>query len=617
MGSTTKGIPPETLQRIRDRIDMIDIVSRYVTLSKAGQNYKGLCPFHSEKTPSFTVNSVRQMFYCFGCGAGGDAFSFLMKHEGMGFMEAVRELGEQAGVTIVQDRSPLSGIKESFSRERYEHIHALAVSWFRDNLQSSQIGKGARDYLDKRGIRLESVETFGIGYASPGWNGLSRHLEKAGVTQEEMFKTGLVVKKDVDQRAQGQKQHHYDRFRQRIVFPISNLRGQVIAFGGRILEDEGTPKYLNSPETSYFSKGRSLYGLEKAREAASRLNRLLVVEGYFDVIALNQAGIKNAVAPLGTALTKDHINVLRRFVNTVHLVFDGDEAGMGAALRTLDLFINTGLTVKVLVLPSGDDPDTYIRSHGPEAFSALEEHAPLLLEYAVEACLKRQKADSVQDRVRCVDEVLRILQKVSNPIEKEEYAKSMSERLGIREQLLVNRYPTLSVTSVKKSDRAEKTKGVPSSVIVPKGRPEERDLVILLLQGKLESEHREKLRCEAFTEPVYRRIIEMGFRYTGSDGRIDLEALQSEALHDSELAPTLAQLTLSELPFEDIQSYIHGCLMTMERKHLQSTLHELIAKLRKAEQEQRNEEIESLNIQIDNLRGQKATLMTSSIPSSW
>ena len=418
MSSLGKGIPPETLQQIRDRIDIVDIVSRYVTLSKTGQNYKGLCPFHSEKTPSFSVSPTRQMFHCFGCGVGGDGITFLMKREGMEFIEVVRDLAQQAGVTIPESRSGSRDGRSASDRERYEQMHALTASWFQGHLQSSVSGNTARQYIEGRGIAASTMEEFGIGYAPPGWNGLSHHLKEKGFTQKEVLASGLVVPKEHDGQSSGRKFPYYDRFRDRIMFPIANPRGKVIAFGGRTLNDQGTPKYVNSPETSFFNKGRELYGLNKAREVVSQLDRLILVEGYFDVIALSQAGVKNVVAPLGTALTSGHVQSIRRMAKTVVLLFDGDAAGVSAVLRTLDLFLNTGIAVKVMVLPSGEDPDTFIRSKGIEPFVKLETDAPDLLEFAVGASLDRCHVESVEDRIRSADEVLRIIQKTSNPSRK-------------------------------------------------------------------------------------------------------------------------------------------------------------------------------------------------------
>ena len=611
MSSLGKSIPPETLQQIRDRIDIVDVVSRYVTLSKTGQNYKGLCPFHSEKTPSFSVSPTRQMFHCFGCGVGGDGISFMMKREGMEFIEVVRDLAQQAGITIPESRSGSRDGRSSSNRERYEQMYALTASWFQRHLQTSESGSAARQYVEERGVTSSTMEEFGLGYALPGWNGLSHHLKENGFTQKEVVESGLVVPKELDGQSPGQKFPYYDRFRDRIMFPIANSRGRVIAFGGRTLHDQGTPKYVNSPETSFFTKGRELYGLEKARKVVSQLDRLILVEGYFDVIALSQAGIKNVVAPLGTALTSGHVQSIRRMAKTVVLLFDGDAAGVSAVLRTLDLFLNTGIAVKVIVLPSGEDPDTFIRTKGIEPFLKLDADAPDLLAFAVGACLDRCKVESAEDRIRSADEVLRIIQKTSNPVEKDEYLRMVSDRLGIRPQVLVERYPKILSSSAKRGK--EKTPVAVSShpMSVPKGSPEERELIMLLLQDALGPQHIEQIHPQMFKEPVYRRIMEVAFQHIGEEGTVDLRAFRAEALNDQESSHLVSKLTLVDYEYENIEDHLKGCLESLKRKHLQLALDELIVKLRLAEREQRKEEVDGLVVEIDRLRNQKAMLMVS------
>ncbi|GJL55913.1 MAG: DNA primase [Nitrospirales bacterium] len=604
-----KGIPPETLQHIRDRIDVIDVISRYVTLTKTGQNYKGLCPFHSEKSPSFSVSPSRQMFHCFGCGVGGDAITFLIKREGLGFMEAVQELAKLAGVPLVLDSRGGRDDQAASRRERYQHIHTVAAEWFHANLMNSERGKNARRYLERRGMSAETLETFCVGYAPAGWTGLLDKLEKTGVSRDDMFQSGLVIKKEERLHEGKSGGQGYDRFRDRIMFPISNHRGQVIAFGGRGLTDEQMPKYLNSPETAMFAKGQTLYGFHKTREAASRLNRLMLVEGYFDVLTLYQAGVQHVAAPLGTALTADHVHTIRRIVNTVLLFFDGDAAGIRAALRTLDLFLNTGLTVKVMELSPGDDPDTYIRSQGIDALTQLEAHAPTLLDFAIHASLKEHNGASIEERVRCVDEVLRILQKTNNPIEKEERIQLVAERLGIREQTLIDRYPMLRTKPGRSPERTSKAPVKPaSSQRLPKGSPEERDVAVLALQGMLSAQHLQQLRIDMFRVPQYRRVMELVFEHVTAEGQIDMESVCADALQDDEFGPIVTQLTLRDSHFDDPVSHFQECVASLERQHIQHTLNELITQLRVAEQGHRAEEIQELIEQINDLRGKKAAL---------
>ena len=458
-------IPQEIIEQVKDRTDILDVVSGYVTLSKAGQNFKGLCPFHSEKTPSFMVSPSRQIFHCFGCGTGGNAFTFVMKMEGTSFPETVRELARKAGIAVPEAQGAPRGVdaggrhhQDSGNREKLEKLNEAAQAWFAHNLTQAEAGREARLYLKERGMFEDTLETFGFGYAPESWDGLLKHLLRSGYTLPDVLAAGLITTKEGAGRNPKDASGYYDKFRARVMFPIRDLRRKVIGFGGRIL-GEGMPKYLNSPETPLFNKSRALYLLEKARETAGKTETLIIVEGYFDAIALHQAGITNVVATLGTALTPDHIRIIRRYVTKAVLLFDPDEAGVRAALRTLDLFVDSGLGVKVVSLPSGDDPDTFIRNQGTEVFAQLHDKAPSLLDFAVEHSLRRAGSTVIEDRIRSVDEILRILQKTSNRLEKEEYTKRVAERLGVNQQRLIERYPELRPRELRPARRESPGRG--------------------------------------------------------------------------------------------------------------------------------------------------------------
>ena len=547
------------------------------------------------------------MFYCFGCSVGGDAFTFLMKQEGMDFMEALRELSQRTGVVLPERRESVAKAASGLSRERYYHLYQLAASWYHRNLQEAQEGQVARDYLEQRGISRESWSTFQLGYAPDGWNGLSTWLERQSVKPEELIKAGLVVRKEAEV---GTRVSTYDRFRARVMFPIADPRGQVVAFGGRIMEAEASPKYLNSPETDLFFKGRSLYGMDKARQAATAAGRFYLVEGYFDVIALHQNGIENVVAPLGTALTSDHVQILRRLAPSVMLVFDGDAAGIGAALRTLDLFMNSGMEVRVLLLPAGEDPDTFIRKNGVSAFRELEGRAATLLDFAIMSVLNKAQKDSIQDRVKRADDILAILQKTKNPIEKDEYLKVVSERLGIRPDLLSKRLPTLR----RQVDAFPSAKGQEqpvSNLSIPQGKPEERDLIVLLLQGRLEPDQIRQLDEGAFTVPLYRHILVKAFQHMDQEGQVNLEALRAELSEDSAYESVISQLSVCDLYIEEVHTHVIGCLRVLGNKQIQRMMDGLIGQLKVAEREGQQELVDALNVELNVLRGKKALLMVS------
>ncbi len=598
----------EIIQQIRERVDLVDLISTYVSLKKAGQNYKGLCPFHSEKTPSFSVNPTSQFFHCFGCQAGGDAFTFLMKQEGLTFPEALRELSQRTGIALPERRSSQPQRKSQVSRDRYLHLCQLAKSWYHRNLMESSVGEGARAYLRQRGIPPEIWETFQLGFAPEGWNGLSGWMEQHAVSIQELVYTGLVVQKTKEGST---RVSTYDRFRDRIMFPIDDHRGQTVAFGGRVINPELNPKYLNSPETEMFVKGKSLYGLHRARQPATAQGRFFLVEGYFDVIALHQQGLENAVAPLGTALTGEHVQVLRRLVPAVTLIFDGDVAGKAAALRSLDLFMNSGMDVRVMRLPVGEDPDTFVRTQGVEAFQELEKASPTLLDFAITSALEGVQKDSIQDRVKRADDVLRILQRTTNPLEKDEYLKVMAERLGIRQDLLRKRLSTVRYRVESRRPSDPKGKSVPSMTL-PKGKPEERDLLILLLQGRLEPDQVDKLDPKALTVPVYREILGQALTFRDQNGQVDLERFRGAFGQDPSVGSVMTQLSVWELYVDNLPDHVQGCFRVLENRRLQKNLDELISQLKVAEREGRQEVIDALVSQINDLRGKKASLMVSS-----
>ncbi len=617
MATTRAGIPPATLQQIRDAVDIVDVVSRYVALSRTGQNHRGLCPFHEEKTPSFTVTPTRQMFYCFGCGVGGDVFTFLMRREGLGFLEAVGELAEQARVPLPQHTSQAGSPFQTGQRKRLEHLHTLAQAWFQRNLHDSGKGRAALAYLADRGLEPDTVRAFGLGYAPPSWDGLTRYLTGQGASPADLGVSGLVVSKDA--KGASKAGRYYDRFRGRIMIPIADLQARVVAFGGRVFED-GTPKYLNSPDTPLFHKSRCLYGLHTARASSPHLDFLILVEGYFDVLALSQAGMHRAVAPMGTALTVEHVGLLRRFVNTVVLIFDGDAAGIGAALRALDVFRDSGITVKVVVMPPGHDPDSYVRAHGAEGMRVLQDQALTLLEFAVAQCLEGATHETIEARTRRVDAVLGIVAKGSNPIEKSEQVQRIAERLGVRPQLLLDRYPTLIARQQGVASR--RGPGAPASPpptprLGQKEFREERDIVWLMVQDTLRPEHFNALRPEAFRSPLCRRLVEMGLRRLGPEGRLDVPGLIEDANADDHCRDLVAELSASEKDFDDPDQYIRGCLRALEQRDLRDRLDALIAQLRLAERERRTGDVDWLNAQIETLRGRKAGLSASTAaPSS-
>jgi DNA primase len=598
-------ISDETLTLIKERLDIVDIVSRHVSLSKAGQNLKGLCPFHQEKTPSFTVSPSRQIFHCFGCGAGGNVFTFLTRVTGGTFPEVVRDLGRTVGIEITETTSHTGPQVEL--AHTVERVNEAAAAWFQQNLRDERAGLVAREYLTSREVQSRTIDQFGIGAASADWDGLLKGLLKKGFSHSEVASAGLAIPRT-------NQVGFYDRFRGRVMFTITDLRKRVVGFGGRVLGD-GTPKYLNSPDTALFKKGQTLFALDHAREAMARTKTVIIVEGYFDVIALHQAGLTQTVATLGTALTSEHIQVLRRFVSKVVLLFDPDAAGVRAALRGLDLFVNSGLGVKVVTLPSGDDPDTYIRKHGPDSFVRLEEQAPSLLDFALEHSLKATEVSTIEGRIRSVDEILRILQKSEHPIEREERLKLVAERLGINQARLIERYPALAAQQ-RQGPRARRPVALNKPVdALFKGIPEERDLILLMLHGKLSPADVRRLQPEKFSVEACRKLAELALTRLDREGCIQVRSVLDESMDDPECGSLATELSLRDDHFDDVSAHIKACLDCLDRKQGEQVLRGLIASMKAAEREGRMDDVHMLNVQINDVRMRKAGTQTAGVVS--
>ncbi|OUM97783.1 MAG: DNA primase [Firmicutes bacterium ZCTH02-B6] len=414
---------PQLIDEIKSRVNIVEIVGQYVSLRPSGRNYVGLCPFHSEKTPSFTVSPDKQLFHCFGCQTGGDVFAFLMKRTGISFSEAVQQLAQRAGIDLERlVHSPVDAARER-RRQQLLEINRLASGFFRQMLHGPA-GAAARDYLARRAIQPAMVERYQLGFA-PAGDVFARFLAKQGVSPELAVEAGLLLP-GRDGRPP------YPRFRERLMFPIADQAGRVIGFGGRLLVDRaGAPKYLNSPETPLFSKGRVLYGLHLAREAARKTGVVIVVEGYMDCISLCQHGVPNVVASLGTAFTDMQAQALARVAERVVIAFDADAAGQAAARRTLDILRKAGLRVAVMQLPIGQDPDEFARRHGPEAVARAVAGAVPLVEYKLQQVLPVTGAVSVEAKARAVEAALAVIAEVESAVEQEGYMELVARRLGV------------------------------------------------------------------------------------------------------------------------------------------------------------------------------------------
>jgi DNA primase len=436
-------IPEDKLSEIRNALDIVDVVSETVLLKKAGKNFVGLCPFHAEKTPSFTVSPDKQIYYCFGCGSGGNVFSFLMKRDGTPFGEAVRTLARRCGVDIPERSLSPDEQRRVSERERLFEINRQALEFYRQALWHHSEGKQALTYLERRGFTRATLEVFQIGFAPPGWDYLLGCMARKKITPALLERAGLVV---------GRKDGSgfYDRFRERIIFPIFDEGGRVVGFGGRVMDDS-TPKYLNSPETPVYTKRKVLYGLHRAKDACRSAGSAFIVEGYLDLIALHQGGVENAVATLGTALAPDHVRLLTRYAGRMVLVYDSDEAGIRSAERCIDIFWKEHVDfrrgdvfredqadTRILVLPEGHDPDSFMNRYGAEAFNRLAQSAPGIISFMIDSAVARHGL-STEGKIRVVSDLQAPLIAVNDSVARALYVKQLAEHVGLAEAVILER----------------------------------------------------------------------------------------------------------------------------------------------------------------------------------
>ncbi|HWZ55527.1 MAG TPA: DNA primase [Verrucomicrobiae bacterium] len=453
--------------RVKQQADIVRVVGEYVRLKKSGQNFTGLCPFHSEKTPSFAVHPVKQIYHCFGCGVGGDVFSFVMEMDKITFPEAVRAVAEKCGIAVPapRERSPEER-RENQLRSTLVDIHKEAAAFFVQQLNGPPEGRAAKAYLLDRGLDSEAVARFGIGFAPSGGEALLRAL-KPKYPEKALEPSGLF--------SRDQNGRLFDRFRRRVMFPIANESGKIVAFGGRALGDD-LPKYLNSPETPIYTKSNILYHLDRAKDALRQRDFAVLVEGYMDAIAVARAGVSNVVASCGTSLTEPQVKLLNRFTRRIIVNYDPDTAGQAATERSLAILLEQGAEVRVLALPGGKDPDSFIRSEGPAAYTKLLSQAPPYVDYLISRARKTDMS-TAEGKLRAVNSLLPYVQRIPDRILRSEWATRIAQQLRIEEPVLRE--------SMRKaaSERRSEVKARPE-LVGRVGKPAERRLVQMLIEGE-------------------------------------------------------------------------------------------------------------------------------------
>jgi len=509
-------ISEDKISEIKNTVDIVDIISDVVTLKKTGKNYIGLCPFHSEKTPSFTVSPEKKIFHCFGCQAGGNVFTFIMKNEGISFPEAVRMIAAKCGIDIPAQRLSQGQKRKISEREKLLDVNRQAMDYFCNILSNSAIGKNAKEYLKKRKINKDIIKGFALGYAQEGWENLTNYFMKKKISPILLEKSGLIIPR---KKGNG----FYDRFRARIIFPIFNISSQVIGFGGRVMDDSDpkNAKYLNSPETPVYNKSSSLYGLNRAKDKCREYKTVFIVEGYFDLLALHQHNIINSVATLGTSLTADHVLTLRGYIGKtgkVILVYDSDDAGLKAAYRSVEKFDKGYVDAKIMVLPDGYDPDSYLFKFGQKSFLYEYSKAKSIIAFLIDFAEKKH-GNSIEGKIQIISDMKKPLSAINDSVARSLYVKELAERLGIDESAVLEKVREVCTVS---SDQLHKKDVISVSRERELNKKEsriERQIIAMMLQyPEILPELNKRNILEYFENDTLKSIGKNILVYTGKNG---------------------------------------------------------------------------------------------------
>ncbi len=527
-------IPEEKVREVAERLSIVEVVSEYLPLRRAGSNFVGLCPFHGEKTPSFNVNPAREIFHCFGCGAGGNAFSFVMKVEGISFPEAVKLLARKAGIEIEERQLTPAEKKSQDEHTQFLRINELTASYYRSLLLTGQEGDGARQYLAGRMVAADISDAYRLGFAPDRRDGLVRHLKNNGVDLECALKLGVIRKSDSG---------WYDLFRNRLIFPIRDHRSQVIGFAGRVL-DASLPKYINSPESPLYHKSSVLFGMDMALPSIRTSNAVIIVEGYFDHLALYRAGFRNVVATCGTALTPAHAGLIKRHGERVYTLFDGDSAGKKATIRSMELFLEQRIPAYVITMPPGDDPDSFLAQNAPEAFTALQDTARPIFEFFVRSLLVETPPDSVDNKVRVMDEIVPRFRKIADSVERDLYEREICRLLGIPVHAFRKRMGGKNITARDTTGESEGTAPTVTTV---------QDTLLSLLFGYPEA--RVEMATgglETYFSGCHLALAQRIVDELKNDGEIKSLGHLTETLEGAELKSLFSRIMVSDCHLADI-----------------------------------------------------------------
>lgn len=581
-------IPEEVIESIKQQNDIVDIISEDVRLKKSGRNYMGLCPFHNDKSPSFSVSSEKQIYKCFSCGEAGNVLTFIMKYKKLTFVEAAKYLADKANIPLEMHNQENS--KVSQKKELLFKINVEAARYYFANLQNN---KTAKEYFLKRGIKEETIKRFGLGYSHDSWHGVMNYLRTKGYKNDFLLEAGLV--------SQNEKTGNvYDKFRNRVMFPVFDVRGKVIGFGGRVLDDS-KPKYLNSPETMIFQKGINLYGLNFAIKNRLQEDYIIIVEGYMDLIALHQYGITNTAASLGTALTTNQVRLLKRYVNKVIISYDADLAGQTATLRGLEILRSAGLDVKVLTVPEGKDPDEFVRNNGKEAFLRLAKDALPLIEYKIKRASQGINLKNGNELIKYGEKFAEILADL-NPIEKDVYIKKISEETSIKEQALYDLLSQVITKNQKDDNFVNKKEYFGTKLYVEPGYLKaERALLNLMLRDKFYEELKGAIKLGDFVIESHNKIYSLILQGKSED-TINITSYVESRCDDVESSKELTKIKEHEiLDFSDKDRLINDYLKQVKSYKLKLQIDELKIKQNRFEKEGEIEESIKIAMELTKL----------------
>jgi DNA primase len=575
--------PQTFLDDLKRQADIVRVVQDYVSLKKKGANWMACCPFHQEKSPSFSVNPSKEMFYCFGCRKGGSVFTFVMELEHVTFPEAVKIVAEKSGVPMpqmVEDDKFESRRKDA---DEIVQLNAWALEWWEQQYVEGA-ARGAREYVESRGITEETRRTFRLGFAPDSWDALSSHLKSKGASASQIERSGLVVKKDAG--------GFYDRFRGRVIFPVLDAQGRAVAFGARVLPGGGEPKYLNSPETAAYTKGRHLYGLHQNREEIRRKKFVILVEGYLDVIVPYQFGVKNCVASLGTSLTNEQARLMSRFARRVVVNYDGDRAGVAAAKRAIEVLLPEDFEVKVLVLPDGADPDEFLRARGADEYNerrgASLPHIQFVLDQAVSGRNLRKPAD----KAAAVEESLPFVRAVKNRIQRREYFDMTMDALRVEEPTLRRelwRAVAAPPGANANADAVEVQQKIARAEAVPLTVAEQRLLELLAHDAELRREILPRLEEDDYRELPSARVFEALKEIEREGLEVDFTTLGSRTEGDAVAADLVPLILMGESSraegeaTDDTLAEAESCLAALKVMSVEHRLKELAAGINEAE----------------------------------